>query len=349
MSHKIILFRTDGNANIGAGHIMRCLSIGMAAKQLGYYCIYVLADNSFRNIIETNGFEVNVLNTDYADLDNEIDDVVEIIKRIRPLVTFVDSYYVTEQYLYVLRENTILAYIDDVKAFPYPVDYLINYNAFAHNLNYPDYYKKHKVDSPVFLFGERYVPLRQEFQNQEVIKIKKGVHDILFSAGGADPERIALKFVQAVTNSKELNKYIFHIVLGSFEPDTKAIRALETQYSQLIIHERVTKMSDLMRQCDMAISAAGSTLYELCACGIPTITYILEDNQILGAQSLCEKNVMINAGDYRIKQDFFETLIEHIILLDHDYNKRKKMHELAIKSVDGYGATKILEKIIQNC
>lgn len=49
------------------------------------------------------------------------------------------------------------------------------------------------------------------------------------------------------------------------------------------------KMSELMQQCDMAVSAAGSTLYELCACGMPTITYVLADNQKLEKVLYVEK------------------------------------------------------------
>ncbi|MCR5796546.1 MAG: hypothetical protein K6G63_01315 [Eubacterium sp.] len=44
-----------------------------------------------------------------------------------------------------------------------------------------------------------------------------------------------------------------------------------------------------MQKCDIAISAAGSTLYELCACGVPTITYTTADNQIKAEKFLAKK------------------------------------------------------------
>lgn len=40
-----------------------------------------------------------------------------------------------------------------------------------------------------------------------------------------------------------------------------------------------------MEKCDVAISACGSTLYELAVCGVPTIGIIIADNQI----GICEK------------------------------------------------------------
>lgn len=55
---KKILFRADGNAQIGAGHIMRCLSLGMAARELGILCKYVTADDSFSGTIKEYGLNV---------------------------------------------------------------------------------------------------------------------------------------------------------------------------------------------------------------------------------------------------------------------------------------------------
>ena len=68
---KKILFRADGNASIGAGHIMRCLSIGEAARELGLECAYVTADPSFKKVIQDRGFSCMVMNTLYSDMDSE--------------------------------------------------------------------------------------------------------------------------------------------------------------------------------------------------------------------------------------------------------------------------------------
>ena len=43
-------------------------------------------------------------------------------------------------------------------------------------------------------------------------------------------------------------------------------------------------MSEVMKYCDIAITAGGSTMYELCACGVPMITYAFADNQLPGVE-----------------------------------------------------------------
>lgn len=63
-------------------------------------------------------------------------------------------------------------------------------------------------------------------------------------------------------------------------------------------------MKKLMMLCDVAVSVAGSTLYELCACGIPTITYVLADNQIPAEEMFEQEGIMLNARDYRVNMNF---------------------------------------------
>lgn len=342
---KKILFRADGNADIGAGHIMRCLSLGIAARRLGIQCKYVVADDSFSTIIEEYGFEYEILNTDYSKMDAEWDKTITVIREFMPDVILVDSYYVTYNYLDRLKRVAKLAYIDDIKSFAYPVDILINYNPGAVELDYWGLYKENRVKLPQMLLGESFVPLREEFQQLQQVPAKKNAADIFFSAGGADPERIALRFLQEVLCTKKLENYRFHLVLGAFEPDIEEIKALAEKNLQINIYQNVREISKLMNQCDIAVSAAGSTLYELCACGIPTITYILADNQILGEKSLCGKGIMKSAGDVRTKKDFWSELMEMIYTLCDNYEERVRMQERAAKTVDGMGAERTIQTI----
>lgn len=338
---KKLLIRADGNANIGAGHIMRCLSIANAAKKIGIDICFVTADESFLQVLDEQNFRVRVLDSDYKKMDNELSKIIPIVEMEKPDGIILDSYFVTKSYMNYLKKTAKLIYIDDVLAFPYPVDTLINYNIYASKKQYTKLYAQ--VNAPNMLLGSEYVPLRDEFQNGKVIEIKSKVKNILFSAGGADPERIALRFVKSVITKRELNDILFHIVLGSFEPDRNEIESISTVHNNIITHSNVRRMSDLMLQCDLAVSAAGSTLYELCACGVPTITYVLADNQMPGAKAFSDLGIMENVGDDR----FDKGLINNIISLieDLDYDKRKLMQHNMKKCIDGKGAYKMIKEL----
>ena len=138
---------------------MRCLSLGMAARQLGMECIHIMADTSFKKTVEDYGFSCKILNSNYAKMDQEIDRTVQYIRMFTPEVMVVDSYFVSKKYLDQLHHWTKLVYIDDIKSFSYPVDYLINYNAGSVRWNYADFYKKNKIQTPLLLLGEFYIPL----------------------------------------------------------------------------------------------------------------------------------------------------------------------------------------------
>ena len=346
MSSKKIMIRADGNAMIGAGHIMRCLSVAAAAKELGAECLFVTADSSFSETIKRYEISQIVLESDYSDLKRELEVFSRVIDENHPAVLLIDSYHVTEHYLLSLRDHVKTAYIDDFKKDIYPVDYLINYTPDATYSDYAHLYEN-VIQPPVFLLGEAYTPLRKEFQNLEEQPIRKIVKDVLFSAGGADPERIALRFIKRLLSCSDLMDIRFHLVLGNYEPDIDEILSLCIEYPNLIPHRNVTHMADLMRQCDAAVSAAGSTLYELSACGIPTITYILEDNQIAGALAFESKGIMINAGDVRGNQLFFDDLINTLRAVCSNYDLRSGMHFKAVRIVDGRGAARVAQTLLQ--
>jgi UDP-2,4-diacetamido-2,4,6-trideoxy-beta-L-altropyranose hydrolase len=343
-----ILFRADGNADIGAGHVMRCLSIASAANKQNVECKFVISDTSFQKVIEKYGFQCIVLNSNYCDMDYEVSDLIALLKDEKPSLLVIDSYYVTESYLISLKKEILTMYIDDIKMFAYPVHFLLNYNAYASDMNYKEFYKKNGRKLPLFILGEKYAPLRKEFQNLPEVETAKEVKNIFFSSGGADSERIVLPFILKAIGSFELKDYNIHIVLSAFEPDSVEILEMAERNNRLFIHENVDNMAELMRSCDIAVSAAGSTIYELCACGIPTITYILADNQVQGAKTLSCKNIVINAGDYRTGNSFFEKLIELIGKLCLDYHKRKTMHDNAINAIDGNGANAIVGELIKH-
>ena len=342
--NKKILIRADGNEHIGAGHIMRCLSIGKEAKILGVDVSFVTADKSFLSILQYNGFKVYVLDTDYKAMETELDVFLPILIQEKPDAVILDSYYVTPYYMESVKNITKLVYIDDVLAFPYPVDILINYNVYASKTKYLKLYSDKKI--PKMLLGCKYIPLRDEFQKGKAIKIESTVKSILFSAGGSDPERIALRFTENIIANESFSDIVFHIVLGSFEPDSNKIEEISKSNINIVPHRNVSRMSDLMLQCDLAVSAAGSTLYELCACGVPTITYVLADNQLPGATAFSDLGIMVNAGDDRTDGNLIENINDAILCLISNIAIRKLMQSKGMSFVDGNGAKRIVQEIM---
>ena len=100
-----------------------------------------------------------------------------------------------------------------------------------------------------------------------------------------------------------------------------------------------------MTEADVVISAGGTTLYELCACGTPSISYSMADNQLLNVEQFCEDKLIPYAGDLR--QD---AVVSNVLALlesqSMQYESRKEVSSKMQELIDGRGAKRIARKII---
>lgn len=330
----MILIRADANPVIGMGHIMRCLSIADAAVALGNEVKFLLADENVSTLVEERGYQCIVLNSIYSDMDSEI------WPEINPDMVVVDSYYVTEKYLEKLRKKYKVVYIDDIAAFPYDVNILVNYNAYGSYIDYHQLYLNSQLEEPQQILGPGYAPLRSMFKDLKKRNQKKNVENVLISTGGSDPDHFALEIVKAKPKN-----YVYHILVGSMNLDKAEIR--RHALDNIVIHENVSDMAGLISKMDIAVSAAGSTLYEICACGVPLITYVLADNQIKGADAFEKLGLAVNLGDMRTVKDPCERIISAVEELADDYQKRVDTGIQMQNMIDGHGAERMVREMMR--
>ncbi len=342
----MVIFVVEGNRDIGMGHVMRCLAIADAIKAEGEACLFVMSSRDCEGIVKKHGHEVKVVDSPYK--EPKAEDIDSIIDSMEVSALFVDSYYVKNEYLNNVhtickRKGCKLVYIDDRCGLPYSCDILLNYNIFSNLDAYKHLYSKHEV--PTLLLGTAYAPLRQEFRQIEENLLKSEAANVFVSTGGADTEHITLKLVEEAALKPN---YRFHFVVGKMNPDREKIRAISRGYENIVLHENVSRMDKLMLACDAALSAAGSTLYELCAVGVPAITYVVADNQIPAAEEFDKRGIMRNCGDARRPENgtFARTLIEQVVRLAENYDERKLRSEKMKSIVDGEGTKRIIERVL---
>ena len=330
----MILIRADANEFIGSGHVMRCKSIASALAEKGEEVAFITADHRGDSLI--GGFPSFCLNSDWLNMNDELPKLYEIIRAKKPSLILIDSYKVTEKYFDSLHGLTHTAYIDDLNAGLWNVSILINYNIFSQSYDYSRYDEK----ITRLLLGTSYAPLREEFRVSQPHVIREKISDVLISAGGADPAMMTEKIIMKVC--PEFPGVNFHFVIGALNPRIESIRKLSGR--NIILHVNERNMSGLMRECDVAVSAAGSTLYELCACGTPSVTYVLADNQIDAAEMFGTLEIMINAGDCRKNDDISSVMIESLRGMNESV--RAEMSARMQRLVDGDGAGRIADVIM---
>lgn len=333
----MIVIRADANEFIGTGHVMRCLSIADAFAVRNREVRFATSDHSADRMIHQRGYDTICLKRKWDALDGEnLDGLLELYK---PELLIVDSYFVTGNYFNRLKGKVCTAYIDDLNSDSWDVDYLINYNISADTAAYFRY----RDTQTKLLIGPQYAPLRKEFRGMEKHRIKI-VKDILVSAGGADPEMITERIMSEACH--RWKNITFHFVIGALNPRIERIKTLSERNENAVLHINERNMAELMRVCDIAISAAGSTLYELCACGLPAVIYVLADNQLLLAKGFSEKGLMLNAGDCRNNTVFINELITVVQSLIDERKKRQKMSLRMQRLIDGNGAGRLAEELL---
>lgn len=371
----MVVIRADANSKIGMGHVMRCLSVADALLKRGEEVLFVTADDTPVPLLTKKGIPYRVLHTDYADMEAELPGLLcilqeltqraelpeEVLSRMssqrKDIAILVDSYYVTEKYLAALKKRITTIYMDDIYAFSYPVDMLINYNIYGEEMGYE---KDAAFADTKLLLGTKYVPLREEFSAgagyvQSRKELSLGAANvtpaeeggILITTGGSDSFNLAGQLLMEAMKYDALKEKEYHVVSGSLNPHIEELQALAQKHENIHIHCNVTNMAELMAESEVALSAGGSTLYELCAMGVPVIAFSFAENQERLVQTFVKRGIAQYGGNYRTDGNkMIQNTIAGLETLLEDKNLRTEYRKKARTLVDGKGADRIAEAII---
>ena len=375
--------RADGSGKTGAGHLMRCLTIAEALqKQLrkaesskengkgdlekDRIC-FVSADEASAEFVRQRGYEAKVLHTDPERMEEELPVLEELFKTPGKRLFLVDSYFVTPAYLQALGKYGPVVLMDDMAKQSYPVDMVVNYNLFASTQKYRELYPALDVleesrtigcigsremtagmgegHCTVGCIGSHFVPVRQQFVGC-AYQIRKSVRRVLITAGGGDEHNIAGQIAQALLNSTPGEDICFGIVSGSFHPHFQELKAWGKECSRIRIFHDVKDMAGLMKECDLAITAGGTTVYELAALGVPFICFSYAVNQEALAEYIGTHEIAGYAGKWhKDRQGTMKKMQELFSDFCNNPQKREEAHTKEIRLVDGQGADRIAQAI----
>jgi UDP-2,4-diacetamido-2,4,6-trideoxy-beta-L-altropyranose hydrolase len=318
-----IAIRADGGPETGMGHIMRCLSLAKEFKRAGCtVCFFSKYEEGIRKI-SSEGFEIIEL---------------ESYKNFNLMV--IDTYNVSEKYFFDLRSQiNKLAYLDDINKFDYPVDILINGNITGEYFGYKKY-----CENEVMLLGPKYNLIRDEFKSIPARVINDEINEIMLTTGGSDPYDLSIKFTNLFSENTNLKDLKLNVIVGSLFKNKSKLRDLSEKNKNIVLHENVKNISEIMLRSDIAISSGGSTLYELCACGTPTLAFVMADNQEFLVEKMAELGFVESLGWYNALAE--EYLAKSIKELCNDYDKRKEVSKRMQELVDGEGAGRVVKEIL---
>ena len=343
----MIVFRADASAKIGSGHISRCLVLAETLRRSGQTCHFICRQlqGDQINKIQDKGFDVSLLS---AHEQSDAKESAEIISRLNAELVVVDHYDLGVEWekFVALFSTAMIMVIDDLVDREHNCDLFLNQN--------------HKADAVVYskllppkckmLLGTEFALLREEFSGLRQLALQRRqnavLKEILISLGGGDCTEITEK-VMAVMSEQHFDRLRkVTVVSRSITAESMPVSLLRDKLGvsvECIVD--ADSMSELMTRADLSIGAAGTTSWERCCLGLPTVLLTLADNQIAIARALEEEGAALLAGDLRLND--WQKGLSGALDMAQSSNKLEAISVAAAALCDGQGAWRVAKEILR--
>ena len=361
-----IVVRADASTNIGAGHIMRCLTLVHSLKsvssekkiQITFIC-HKLPEYLKQKILNES-FELIELKRECDNepwtQENDSAQCINILSSLPTTDLLIQDHYRLNAPWQELISPFIqkLLVIDDLANRKHKTDYLLD-QAFG---RLPEDYTPWVDQTCQLLTGHSFILLRSEFSKLISTAFNKRnntdtIENILISLGGMDVNNISEKAIKSVINlqnpamqteqQKQKKQYKLNLVMSSAATHLDKIKKLIKPHSWISLHIDTNEMAKLMLDADIAIGASGTSAWERCSLGLPTLSIVLADNQSLVSANLAKQGAIINLG--LGEEITVEGITTELIALINDKNKYHLMSEKCFKCCDGEGTYRVKNQL----
>lgn len=341
ISNKTVVFRVDGNEQIGLGHIMRCLTLANRFHSSGFNILFICSISSEKSMSLVNDrHHVIKLISANGTPENDATQCLDIIRNIDVVLIVTDHYmldYRWENFIY--SGSYSLLVIDDLANRKHYCDVLVDTSYGRIPLDYDGLCN----ESCKLLLGSDYCLLRPEFRESvEAAAIKRQscefIDTILLNFGATDHKRLSKKCVEII---KLINfKGSIRILLSSASECLSELEYMCANTENVYLHLDEPDVSSLMISADLAIGSVGTSSWERCCLGLPTIGVVVAANQMNIATQL------ENIGAIRLCK--VESLAESLsdIISHMNTSILKKMSDKSFEVCDGLGLERVVHSAI---
>jgi len=321
-----IIIRVDGNHRIGMGHVYRSLNLADSLKKSRHKVIFLTVNQEAKKILSKR-FHCYVLPK------NSRISKQKIICRFKPDIIILDKFKEQTRDIKLLQENSKLIAIDYTGN---------NKNLISNGVNM--LYQRSAVSAKNSFSGFEYTILNKIFQNSKPVHVRKKIKSILILQGGSDSRCFIPKIIESLNYLRD--NFRITVVLGPlFRCWKKLKKSKISNKKPLKILHNVKNMSSVMSKHDMAITAGGMSLLELCSLGVPSIVICGEKFENETASLLQKKGFGINLGfGVGVSKNKIAKVTKELLA---DYNKRRDMNRLGKEIVDRKGTIRVVKIIEQ--
>lgn len=338
-----LVIRADAGARMGAGHVMRCLSLAQEWLAQGGQVTFLTdaGHAALRQRLMDEGCQVVTIERRHPHPSDWLATKETLVERPDAAVVL-DGYHFDAGYQRrVMQSGHRLLVIDDMAHLEhYPADLVLNQSMHADRLHYSC------EPTTRLLLGTKYALLRNEFLTwrdwrRETPDVARKV---LVTLGGGDQDNVTLKVIAAV---RQLNNPDLEVVVvaGACNPHRASLQAAaQGAVAPIRVVYNATDMARLMAWADLAVAAAGSSCWELCYLGVPALLVVLAENQRPVAEAVAAAGAMINAGWHEALEP--EGLAAALQGLLSAAGRRCRLSEAGRRLVRGDGRTLVVRELL---
>lgn len=340
MESPSLIIRADAGPRIGTGHVMRCLALAQAWRRRGGGVLFVTTPMALalETRLQAEGMHI-AHNTAQPGSDEDAVQTRDLVRYLRNAWVVLDGYHFSTDYQRIVKESgqPLLVLDDHGHAQQYCADIILNQNLHAHSITYT-----YRTTHTRLLLGARYLLLRQEFllAQQRPREMSAEARKILVTFGGSDSENVTGKVIRALQEVM-LPGLEAAVVVGGSNPHMEQLQvAIANSPFPIRLEHNVMDLVPLMSWADIAISAAGSTTWELAFMGLPSLVVVVADNQRAIADQLERKGVVRNLGWNRNMTS--QDIAYQLSTVGASITLRRLMAQRGPTVVDGYGAARVI-------
>lgn len=350
-----VLIRADAGAAVGSGHLMRMLALANGCRKIGFSVTFAAGEipGSILRKIYDAGCDVVAINGNRG-TDEDAAQTLTLANQRDVDWVVLDGYCFDDIYQEAVKsDRALLMVVDDFgHGEHFNADLVLNQNAYADDSRY------HDLPDTKVLCGMRYTMLKPEFRDHwdrkaTTSRVRSTAQRILVTMGGSDSANYTLPVMQALAQIDGCRSaaVVVDCVIGPNFAHEEIIREFErTSGFNFRIHRNVDRMDVLMRNSDLAITAGGSTCYELAKLGVPAIAIATADNQIPVVKDLSKRNTLcrfksslvqraVEPNKQSVLSKFIKTLID-------DARQRQLMSDAGRKLIDGMGVNRVARAML---
>jgi spore coat polysaccharide biosynthesis predicted glycosyltransferase SpsG/L-amino acid N-acyltransferase YncA len=340
-----VLVLCDGGGPLGVGHVIRSLALAEAAVAAGHQVVVAgqFEGPFLLGQLEAAPVEVLPLGAPVAGGDPQ--QVIALVGRARPAVLHVDSYGALERLGEIVASagfgDLLLSNMEDGTFGRRPADVVVDPTLGAEHSHRP------QDGSTWLLRGSRYTPVRQrvidarrpaaDAASEEEPEGGQVARSVLVVMGGTDPVGLAPVAVGLLARTG-LALEVTAIAVGE---NARRVRdAAEGSALSLTVLDPVDGLAELMARHDLVISAAGTSVWELCCLGVPAAVAWAVDNQRAGYDAVVAAGAAVGLGGPGLGAD--ERAVDLLRGALTDARVRADLVRAGRAVVDGLGAWRVV-------